>query len=226
MAVRGPASQDGYELVTGAAAPGRPAASLAITLAGGCLIGFTASIVLTACTPIPAGTTDWRSYWPGSSGCVRSHQERTSPSAASPTGNARPATRDTSTCQTRTEDHFAPAGSRRRHPRPARRHPGDSYGEHRDGVLHMNPPPSYRHELLSSMLHGLLRPLAAAAGLETVGTVGIGVKDDNRIPDLTLQRPQDAAPQWQQTASIPSRLRGKLIARGVRRRGRRCARGS
>ncbi len=71
-----------------------------------------------------------------------------------------------------------------------------------EGVLHINPPPSYRHGRLSSILHALLRPLADAAGLQTVGTVGIGVKDDNRIPDLTLQRPQDAQPQWQQTAAL------------------------
>jgi Uma2 family endonuclease len=78
--------------------------------------------------------------------------------------------------------------------------------DHRDevweGVLHMNPPPSYRHERLSSLLHRLLGPCADAAGLEMVGAVGIGVKDNNRIPDLTLQRPQDAAPQWQQTAAL------------------------
>lgn len=78
--------------------------------------------------------------------------------------------------------------------------------DHRDevwqGVLHMNPLPSYRHERLSSILHRLLGPCADAAGLEMVGTVGIGVTDDNRVPDLTLQRPQDAQPQWQQTAAI------------------------
>jgi Uma2 family endonuclease len=78
--------------------------------------------------------------------------------------------------------------------------------DHRDevweGVLHMNPPPSYRHERVSSSLHRLLGPYADAARLEIVGTVGIGVKDNNRIPDLTLQRPQDAEPQWQQTAAL------------------------
>jgi Uma2 family endonuclease len=78
--------------------------------------------------------------------------------------------------------------------------------DHRDevweGVLHMNPPPSYRHERISSRLHRLLGPYADAAGLELVGIVGIGTKDDNRIPDLTLQRPQDAQPQWQPTAAL------------------------
>jgi Uma2 family endonuclease len=78
--------------------------------------------------------------------------------------------------------------------------------DHRDevwqGVLHMNPPPSYRHERLSSNLHRVLGPYADAAGLDLVGIVGIGVKADNRIPDLTLQRPEDAKPQWQETAAI------------------------
>ena len=62
--------------------------------------------------------------------------------------------------------------------------------DHRDevweGVLHMNPPPSYRHERLSSNLHRVLGPYADAAGLDLVGIVGIGVKENNRIPDLTL----------------------------------------
>jgi Uma2 family endonuclease len=78
--------------------------------------------------------------------------------------------------------------------------------DHRDevweGVLHMNPPPSYRHERLSSIPHRLLGPCADAVGLDMVGTVGIGVTDNNRIPDLTLQRPRDAEPQWQQTAAL------------------------
>ncbi len=78
--------------------------------------------------------------------------------------------------------------------------------DHRDevweGVLHMNPPPNFAHERLASSLHRLLGSYADAANLYLVGTVGIGVKDNNRIPDLTLQRPQDAAPQWQQTAAL------------------------
>ncbi len=71
-----------------------------------------------------------------------------------------------------------------------------------DGVLHMHPAPSFVHGRVSSILHRVLGPYADAAGLETVGTVGIGVKNNNRIPDLTLQRPQDAEPQWQQTAAL------------------------
>jgi Uma2 family endonuclease len=71
-----------------------------------------------------------------------------------------------------------------------------------DGVLHMIPPPNFAHERLSSHLHRLLGPYADAADLYLVGTVGIGFKDNNRIPDLTLQRPQDAEPQWQHTAAL------------------------
>ena len=78
--------------------------------------------------------------------------------------------------------------------------------DHRDevwqGALHVNPPPSYRHERIASELHWLLRPYADAAGLQLVGIVGIGAKEDHRVPDLTLQRPKDAEPQWQQTAAL------------------------
>lgn len=62
----------------------------------------------------------------------------------------------------------------------------------------MNPPPSFAHERIASELYWLLRPYADAAGLYLVG---IGAKDDNRVPDLAVQRPQDAEPQWQRTAA-------------------------
>lgn len=78
--------------------------------------------------------------------------------------------------------------------------------DHRDevweGVLHMNPPPSFAHERIASELHCLLRPYADAADLVLVGLAGIGVVKNNRVPDLTLQRPKDAQPQWQQTAAL------------------------
>lgn len=78
----------------------------------------------------------------------------------------------------------------------------DHHDEVWDGVLHMNPPPSFTHERIASELHRLLGPLADAAGLVLVGIVGIGVKSNNRVPDLTMQRPRDAKPQWQQTAAL------------------------
>ncbi|MHB1861183.1 MAG: Uma2 family endonuclease [Solirubrobacteraceae bacterium] len=71
-----------------------------------------------------------------------------------------------------------------------------------DGVLHVNPPPSFAHERLASELHWLLRPHAVGAGLYLAGAVGVGVKNNNRVPDLALQRPEDAQPQWQQTAAL------------------------
>jgi Uma2 family endonuclease len=76
-----------------------------------------------------------------------------------------------------------------------------------EGALHMIPPPSFQHEHIASQLHRLLYPSATAAGLHLVGTIGIGVKDDNRVPDLTLQRPANARPQWQQTAALVVEIR-------------------
>ena len=70
-----------------------------------------------------------------------------------------------------------------------------------EGVLHMIPPPSHQHERIASMLHRLLGPAADAAGLEMTGTVGVGVKDDYRVPDLALHRP-GAPPQWHPTAAL------------------------
>lgn len=78
----------------------------------------------------------------------------------------------------------------------------DHHDEVWEGVLHMNPPPSFAHERIASELHWLLRPYADAASLVLVGIVGIGVKSNNRVPDLTMQRPGDAKPQWQQTAAL------------------------
>jgi Uma2 family endonuclease len=70
-----------------------------------------------------------------------------------------------------------------------------------EGVLHMIPPPSHEHERIAMTLARLLGPLADAAGLELTGTVGIGVKDDYRVPDLAVHRP-GAEPQWHPTAAL------------------------
>jgi Uma2 family endonuclease len=78
----------------------------------------------------------------------------------------------------------------------------DRWDEVWDGVLHMNPPPSYKHERLVMHLGGLLGHYAELAGLELVGGVGIGVLNNNRVPDVVLQRPEDAREQWQETAGI------------------------
>jgi Uma2 family endonuclease len=59
-----------------------------------------------------------------------------------------------------------------------------------EGVLHMNPAPSYEHQRLSQRLAVILDPLASAAGLEAVvGGVNIGDPRDYRIPDGSLHRP-------------------------------------
>jgi Uma2 family endonuclease len=83
----------------------------------------------------------------------------------------------------------------------------DRWDEVWKGVLHMNPPPSREHERIASRLHRLLGPYADAAGLDLLGGVGIGAQADNRVPDLVLQRPRDASPQWQQTVAVAVEIR-------------------
>jgi len=66
----------------------------------------------------------------------------------------------------------------------------DRFDEVWEGVLHMNPAPSYEHQRVSQQLAELLGPLARAAGLEAVvGGVNVGTPDDYRIPDASLHRP-------------------------------------
>ncbi len=66
----------------------------------------------------------------------------------------------------------------------------DRFDEVWDGVLHMNPAPSYEHQRISQQLAVILDPLARAAGLEAViGGVNIGTADSYRIPDGSLHRP-------------------------------------
>ena len=77
----------------------------------------------------------------------------------------------------------------------------DRWDEVWEGVLHMSPPPSVEHQSLVAKLARVLGPLADAAGLETVVGVGIGVKDDHRVPDLALLRP-GYEPQWNATAAL------------------------
>ena len=67
----------------------------------------------------------------------------------------------------------------------------DRFDEVWEGVLHMNPAPSYEHQRSSAQrLAVILDPLASAAGLEAaVGGVNIGDPGDYRIPDGSLHRP-------------------------------------
>ena len=82
-----------------------------------------------------------------------------------------------------------------------RRTGADRRDEVWEGVLHVIPPPSVEHERLAHRLHVLLEPAASSAGLVLVGTVGIGVESDYRVPDLALLRP-GYAPQWNHTAAL------------------------
>lgn len=68
----------------------------------------------------------------------------------------------------------------------------DRHDEVWEGVLHMSPPPSSRHELLVDELREALRPLAKAKGMAVLGAAGIGVTDDHRVPDLALLRPRSS----------------------------------
>lgn len=70
-----------------------------------------------------------------------------------------------------------------------------------EGVLHMNPPASHGHERLLVVLVRALDPCAEAAGLETTGAIGIGEKENFRVPDLSLRRP-GAAAQWHPTVAL------------------------
>ncbi len=74
-----------------------------------------------------------------------------------------------------------------------------------EGVLHMNPPPSHWHERLLALLIRLLGPHADAAGLEITGGVGLGEKNDFRVPDLALHRP-GAAAQWHPTMALALKI--------------------
>jgi len=79
----------------------------------------------------------------------------------------------------------------------------DRWDEVWEGVLHMIPPPSHKHQVIASRLHRILGPLADEAGLELTGEVGIGSDEhDYRAADLALHRPGDVEPQWHHTAAM------------------------
>jgi Uma2 family endonuclease len=79
----------------------------------------------------------------------------------------------------------------------------DHYDEVWEGVLHMNPPPTFEHQYLVQQLYDLLGPLARRAGLVPllqVFAVGEG-RDDYRAPDGGLHREQPRG-VWQRTAAL------------------------
>lgn len=78
----------------------------------------------------------------------------------------------------------------------------DRFDEVWEGVLHVNPAPSYEHQRVGQQLAELLGPLARAAGLEPViGGVNVGSERDYRIPDGGLYRP-GASGTWLPTAAL------------------------
>jgi Uma2 family endonuclease len=76
-----------------------------------------------------------------------------------------------------------------------RRKNHDVWDEMWEGVLHMVPPPSSRHQRFGTELVVALAPLAKARGLVISYETGLfrpGVGDsDYRVPDLVVARPQD-----------------------------------
>ena len=68
----------------------------------------------------------------------------------------------------------------------------DVYDELWDGVLHMPPPPSSRHQRLGTRLLVTLEPLARAVGIEAYYETGLyrpaAGERDYRVPDLAFAR--------------------------------------
>lgn len=67
----------------------------------------------------------------------------------------------------------------------------DRHDEMWDGVLHMVPPPSFRHQDRGSALLSVLRPLAKLAGLHATYETGVfrpGSDIDYRQPDIVVSR--------------------------------------
>lgn len=74
-----------------------------------------------------------------------------------------------------------------------RRRGDDRFDEMWEGVLHMNPPPSSRHQELAGDLYATLRPLAKSRGLDAWYETGLyrpGTDEDWRVPDLMIASPE------------------------------------
>ncbi len=74
-----------------------------------------------------------------------------------------------------------------------RRRGADRWDEMWEGVLHMVPPPSDRHQEVAGELFLVLAGLAKARGLAARYETGLfrpGVADDYRVPDQTYARPE------------------------------------
>jgi Uma2 family endonuclease len=79
----------------------------------------------------------------------------------------------------------------------------DHYDEVWEGVLHMNPPPTGRHQYMLQQLAEMLGPLARSAGLvPLIQVFAIGEdRNDYRAPDGGLHRTQPDG-VWHATAAL------------------------
>src|SRR6266581_4697568 len=78
-----------------------------------------------------------------------------------------------------------------------RRRGADVWDEVWDGVLHMVPPPSPRHQSFGSQLLFVLRPIVTGLGLEISYETGVfppgGGTPDSRFPARVVYRPEFAS---------------------------------
>jgi Uma2 family endonuclease len=74
-----------------------------------------------------------------------------------------------------------------------RRHGHDRWDEMWEGLLHVVPPPSARHQRIEGRFVMVLGPLAEARGLVVLPQAGLfrpGTDRDYRVPDLLVARPE------------------------------------
>ena len=97
-----------------------------------------------------------------------------------------------------------------------RRMGGDRWDEVWEGVLHMVPPPSGRHQTLVMDLADALRAAADAVGLKRFIQPGLHrAADDYRVPDLAFYRPDQASRRGLEAAA---ELVVELVSPGDRSR--------
>jgi Uma2 family endonuclease len=88
-----------------------------------------------------------------------------------------------------------------------RRRGQDRWDEVWEGVLHMVPPPSPRHQKFEGRLQEALRPVAERLGFEIGHDIGVYRQphgdSDYRVPDLVIYQPDlesergvEGAPEW------------------------------
>jgi Uma2 family endonuclease len=77
----------------------------------------------------------------------------------------------------------------------------DRHDEIWDGVYRMIPAPGEAHWLIDQQLAELLGPIARAAGLISSPEFNLGDKNDFRVPDRGLHRPEVTG-DWRPTAAL------------------------